>query len=78
MNIKIGMYDFFAYTIPGGFYLLAIICGCAICGLVTIDLRTFDISLTELVAITVLAFVAGWVFDPVARTWYRSLPQESR
>lgn len=42
MSIKLGIYDFFAYTIPGVFYILVGIFGLAVFGFAGVDLQTVN------------------------------------
>lgn len=70
--IKISIYDFFAYTIPGGFYLFTIAYLCTSFDWFTIDLKSFtDLSLAGFFVIAILAYVTGFIFDPIAALWHR-------
>jgi len=42
MSIRVGLYDFFAYTIPGGLYLFTIAYLSIILGWVKIDFQILD------------------------------------
>jgi len=78
MSIRIGIYDFFAYTIPGGFYLLTIAYLCLISGLATIDFQSLsNPSIVQAIVVAILAYIAGLVFDPIAQPWYRLFKPKS-
>lgn len=70
MSIRVSIYDLFAYTIPGGIVL-------AIAIFVTHEYQVFslnfvNLSLLELLAIGILAYLLGYFIDPIAkRVWYR-------
>jgi hypothetical protein len=70
MGIKIGLYDFFARTIPGGIFL----------GAILYILRRYQIypfsfgnlSTLEASLFGIGSYVAGFVIDPIAiKLWYR-------
>ena len=72
MSIRIGLYDFFAYTIPGAFYLLTI-------GYLTYTLSIWNVNFqalkdfataATLIAITI-AYMLGILLDQFARFWQR-------
>jgi len=72
MSITVSIYDFFAYTIPGGVYLFAIIYACATFGIVTIDYQSLNsLSATQITAGAILAYILGLLLDQFAKYWYR-------
>ena len=72
MSIKIGIYDFFAYTIPGVFYLFTIAYLCTIFGLVAIDVQSLDnLSTLQVLVLAILAYIIGMIFDPITNLWCR-------
>ena len=72
MPIRIGIYDFFAYTIPGAFYLFTIVYLCTNLGFLTIDLQSVnDLSVVQVVIAAVLAYPLGLILDPVASLWHQ-------
>ena len=73
MSIRIGVYELFAYTIPGGFYILTTLYLLASFGVISIDFQMItSISVAAFLVLTVLAYIAGMVFDPIAKNiWYR-------
>ncbi len=70
MSIKIDLYDLFAYTIPGGFYLSTIIYLCQLLDVIHIDIRQLNDFSSWLIFIgLVISYAMGHVFDPVAYRW---------
>lgn len=70
MSIRIGVYDFFANTIPGGLYL----------GIFTYILISWGIlpstilpplSFELIIVIIVIAFILGSLMAPISRVWFR-------
>lgn len=66
MSIKIGVHDFFAYTIPGVVYLLVFAIQAHIFGLTTLDLSILELSLGLILGITLIAYVVGQLLDTVS------------
>ena len=73
MDIRIGLYDFFSFTVPGGVYLFTIL---------YIFLRTktiqpsqqlqdFLLSATGILLITIASYVSGLIFDFFTSRWVR-------
>lgn len=73
MSLRIGFYDFFAYTIPGVFYVLVIVYGLSIFGFIGLDLRYLNnLSLFTTLLFVGTGYVAGILLDPVAYyMWYK-------
>ncbi len=72
MSIRIGIYDFFAYTIPGIFYLFILGFWLNISGLVAIDLKTLNnLSLSSLIVLFGASYIVGLLIDPLAYNWMR-------
>jgi hypothetical protein len=72
MSIRIGLYDFFAYTIPGMFYLLIIGLWLSAFQLVTLNgaiLKEFPLFALPL--IIGAGYIAGLLLDPIAYRWLR-------
>jgi len=64
MSVRIGLYEFFAYTIPGVFYLLIAGFAASIFGLLPITWSTVnDLSLTSLIILTGAGYVCGYLMD---------------
>lgn len=66
MSIKIGVHDFFAYTIPGVVYLLVFAIQAHIFGLATFDLSTLELSLGLILGVTLIAYLVGQLLDTVS------------
>lgn len=74
MSIRIGVYDFFAYTIPGGFYLANILYFVIVFNIVNANFQTInDISFTTGIIIAIVAYVAGVIINPITKRWHRLL-----
>jgi hypothetical protein len=72
MSIRMGIYDFFAYTVPGGLYILTIVYSAMTFGLATIDIHYLStLSAIQAIVIAFAAHITGLVIDPIARLWYR-------
>lgn len=71
MSINIGLYDFFAYTIPGVFYLILIGFWINALGLVKIDLKMIDSSALSIIVIAGAGYIIGQIIDPIAYRWFR-------
>ncbi len=77
MGIKIGLYDFFARTIPGGIFLGALF---YILRRYQIYAFTFtSISTIELPLFAIFSYIAGFIIDPIAnKYWYRFFNPKTR
>ena len=72
MSLRVGVYDFFAYTLPGALYLAVIVRLLVVLDVVAIDLQSVDLSIPDVIVLAGLSYVAGLVFDPLPnRVWYR-------
>lgn len=70
MAIKLGIYDFFSYLIPGGIVISWFIFVLNRYFALVIGWRNFSIA--ELLVIGVLSYLVGYVVDYItAKTWYR-------
>lgn len=70
MSIKLGIYDFLAYTIPGGLYLLAILY--IVIRLTPLSIDLWQITIIQFFVFTAAAYVLGLIIDPIAKNlWYR-------
>lgn len=69
--IRISIYDFFAYTLPGSFYLAVIFYTGISLRFTDFDFqRLSSISTFQTIALAIIAYVIGIVFDPAAKRWY--------
>ena len=80
MSLQVGIFDFFAYTIPGGAYFLAM---CYLgkffkCFSPGFKLGLDDISFTLLVFFAVVSYVLGLLFDPISdKVWFGMFNRKS-
>jgi len=70
MNIRISIYDFFAYTIPGGVYLFIGLYVLSQFGILNFDFLSFNPSFFQLVIIAGSAYILGMLMEPIAKVWY--------
>jgi len=71
MSIKANVYDFFAYTIPGGFILLTTLYVLNIFGVLQIDFLSLAPSTAQIIVIIGLSYIIGLLFEPIGRLWSR-------
>jgi hypothetical protein len=72
MSIRLGLYDFFAYTLPGGLYLLVLTYAAVILGIANADFKILaNLSAVQIAVVIAAAYFISYVFDPVARAWHR-------
>ncbi len=73
MNVRIGLYDFFAYTVPGGIYLFTIIYVLVKAHVIHVSQRIedFALSATGVILITIASYVSGLLFDFFTSRWVR-------
>lgn len=75
MSIKIGLYDFFAYTIPGGLFLLVVLY--AVVRLTPLDIDLMQASIVQGLFFAVASYVVGYILDPLAKyLWYARFEPE--
>lgn len=73
MSIQFGIYDFFAYTVPGGLYLLSLIYILASFAGVRLDFASLsNLSIIQILLIAIPAYIIGLVVDRIAVFWYRN------
>lgn len=72
MSIRVGLYDFFAYTIPGSLYLFTVIYLGVVLGWLYIDFQLLNnLSLVQIGGFIALAYITGLTLDTIARYWHR-------
>jgi|SRR5262245_20971871 len=72
MSIKVGLYDFFAYIVPGSFFIFTVIYFLFIVGVIKIDFQLVNnLSVFSIIALSVIAFIVGLIIDRFARLWQR-------
>ena len=69
MSIRIGIYDFFAYTIPGGLFLLLLFYGLDSFGVPGIWEKLNTLTTPQIFLLVVGAYLIGFVFNPFATKW---------
>src|SRR5688500_10502282 len=68
MSVKLGIYDLFAYTIPGGIFLAALIF--VLINHFGLNLDYTGLSLTFIIIFGVLSYLLGYVIDAISgRMW---------
>jgi hypothetical protein len=79
MSIRVGLYDFFAYTLPGIFYFAIIGFWLNAAGLLEVDFSILkDFSLVVLFAIISAGYITGLLIDPLAYRWMRLFQSRNR
>ncbi len=72
MSIRIGLYDFFAYTLPGVFYLLTAGFWLASFGVLALDLETLSsFSISIWLLIVGAGYITGLLIDQISYRWMR-------
>ena len=72
MSIRVGLYDFFAYTLPGIFYLALLVFWLNTFGLLAVDISIPNgFSLVVLFVIVAAGYITGLLVDPFAYRWMR-------
>jgi len=70
MSIKLGLYDFFAYMIPGSIYILVLTHLSTIFGWVKADFRLIaNLPSLQILVLAALAYIVGMVIYPIAERW---------
>ncbi len=70
MSLRIGLYDFFAYTLPGVLYILVITYGLNLFGFVNIDLSLFsNLSLFSFLILVGTGYIVGLLLEPLTQRW---------
>ncbi|MFN8384132.1 MAG: hypothetical protein U0V02_19510 [Anaerolineales bacterium] len=77
MPIRIGLYDFFAYTLPGVLCLVIIGFWINVIGLWNIDFSILNsLSLAALLGIIGIGYIVGLLIEPLAYGWMKLLQQK--
>ena len=73
MSIRVGLYDFFAYTLPGIFYLGIIVFWLNTAGLLVIDFASIKDAWGAIIfAVIGVGYILGLLIDdPLAYRWFR-------
>jgi hypothetical protein len=73
MSIQFGIYDFFAYAVPGGLYLFSLIYILSVFTGTKFDFAVLsNLSIVSIVLIVIPAYIIGLVVDRIAVFWYRN------
>jgi hypothetical protein len=79
MSIRVGLYDFFAYTLPGIFYLGIIGFWFNVTGLLVVDLTTLkDFWGAVTFVIVAAGYIIGLLIDSLAYRWMRLFYNRNR
>jgi hypothetical protein len=77
MPIRIGLYDFFAYTLPGVLCLVIIGFWINVIGLWNIDFSILNsLSLAALLGIIGIGYIVGLLIEPLAYGWMKLLQRK--
>jgi len=78
MSVRIGIYDFFAHTIPGGFYGIIVVYLLHTIGFITIDINSINLSFTHWIIFAFSAYISTLIIDPLSHTlWARFFRPEN-
>lgn len=69
MSLKLGIYDFFAYTIPGGLLLIIVFGSLEIFGITDLINWIGELSFFKLFLFAICAYLNGFVFEPIISKW---------
>lgn len=74
MSIQVGLYDFFAYTLPGVLFVVSLAYGGSNFGFFQFDFQSLGSLSTPLVLFGLgVSYVAGMLLQPIAKKWHRIL-----
>lgn len=71
MSIRTSIYDFFAYTIPGGLVLFAVLGGIEMFGLTDLWTKYYRSNFSELLTIVVCSYIVGHLTNPLNSKWVK-------
>jgi len=71
MSIRTSIYDFFAYTIPGGLVLFAVLGGFEMFGLTDLWTKYYRSNFSELLTIVVCSYIVGHLTNPLNSKWLK-------
>lgn len=69
MSIRIGIYDFFAYTVPGGLMLLILLGALDTSGVPDIWVKLFALNTFQFFLLIVGCYLTGFVCSPFLSKW---------
>ncbi len=73
MSIRIGIYDFFAHTLPGGLYLLALLYSFNLVDPVFIQIVPKDLSIIDFLLLGAASYILGLLCTPIAFKFWKVL-----
>ena len=72
MSIRVGIYDFFAYTLPGIFYISVSLFSLIVFDVIDIEIYSLaDLSVFSLLILVVAGYFVGLLMDYIAYRWVR-------
>ena len=71
MPIRVGMYDFLSYTIPGGLYLFLVFYSLITFNVFTFESNSIEFSLFQIIVLAIVSYVIGHIFNPITRFIFR-------
>ncbi|MFN0175376.1 MAG: hypothetical protein ACKVU0_12055 [Saprospiraceae bacterium] len=77
MSIRTSIYDFFAYTIPGGLFLLSILGGLELFGLADLWTKIYMSNLVGILIIILCSYVVGHVTSIFNSKWVKLFESRS-
>lgn len=77
MSIRIGIYDFFAYTIPGGLMLCIVLGVLDTCGFQEIWAKLFDLNTLQIFLLIIGCYLTGIAINPVLSKWSQLFEPEN-
>ncbi|MGG6293973.1 hypothetical protein ACQ4M4_06080 [Leptolyngbya sp. AN02str] len=79
MSIQIGLYDFFAYTLPGVLLVAALIYAGASLSLFQLNFQQLNELSTPITLIGIgISYILGMLLEPIAKRWYRLIQPKGR
>ncbi len=77
MSIRIGIYDFFAYTIPGGLMLCIALGVLDTCGFPDLWIKIFSLNTLQVFSLIIACYLLGFVISPVLSKWSQFFEPEN-
>jgi hypothetical protein len=77
MSIRTSIYDFFAYTIPGGLLLLAILVGLELFGLTDLWTQFYKSNFSQILILILSSYVMGHITSTINSRWVKFFESRS-
>ena len=72
MSIRIGLYDFFSYTLPGVLYSFAVVYFLVAVKIIQVDINTILMAAKDqIILLLIFSYLLGMIMDPLSKPWYR-------